>query len=69
VKGESFARLTFPAVGRVAGDAAAVALTLDELRDVAGHLAEEQAHRDVGEGQSEGERNGERQDDDDDRDE
>ena len=50
-----------PSIGRVAGFAATVALALDELRDVARHLAEEQAHRDVGEGQSDGEGDSERE--------
>jgi hypothetical protein len=46
-----------PSIGRPALDAAAVALALDELLDVARHLPEEQAHRDVGETYADGKRN------------
>jgi hypothetical protein len=45
-----------PSIRRAALDAAAVALALDELLDIAGHLPEEQAHRDVGQAYSDGER-------------
>lgn len=47
-----------PPVGRSALFPPPVALPLDELRDVPGHLPEEQAHGDVGEGESEGESRG-----------
>jgi len=49
-----------PAIRRVAHDAPAVALPLDEIRDVARHLPEEQAHRDVGEREAENEGESER---------
>src|ERR1041385_5210347 len=43
----------FPPVRRVASERAAVALALDELPDVFRHLFDEQAHRDVSEGDRE----------------
>jgi hypothetical protein len=46
-------------VGCFACFAPAVALALDELGDVAGHLGEEQTHRDIGQGQADGQRQGE----------
>ena len=57
--------LELPAVRRVPFDAAAVALALDELRHAAGHLREQQAHRDVGQCDAESERDGESENDDD----
>lgn len=50
-------------IRRIPRFASAVALALDELGNVARHLAEEQAHRDVGEGESERQCEGEREND------
>lgn len=52
-----------PSIRGIALDPSAVALALDEGCDVARHLAEEQAHRDVREGQSDGERYDDGEDD------
>lgn len=52
-------QLQVPPVGRIARDPSAVALALDHLGDVAGDLADEQTHRDVGESQPQGERDDE----------
>jgi hypothetical protein len=46
-------------VRRFALRASPISLALDEGADVAGHLTDQQTHRDVGEGQSDGERGGE----------
>lgn len=50
-----------PSIRRVARFASPVALALNELRDVARHLSEKDAHRDVGEGERE--REGQRESD------
>ena len=47
-------------VWRFSRDGAAVPLALDELADVAGHLADQQAHRHVGEAERNRDGDGER---------
>jgi len=47
-----------PSIRRPSRDASSVALALNQLADVAGHLAEEQAHREPGERDCESERGG-----------
>jgi hypothetical protein len=56
-----------PPVRRAAFDAAAVSLPLDHLRHVARDLADQQAHRDVGEGEADAEGCGKGEKDDDER--